>query len=145
MTAEFSRRGLIGMGLGAALLPAISKAQTAKENGGVGFAIVGLGKLSLGQLIPAFRNTKTARLAGLVSGHPDKAQGIAQDHQLASSAVYTYADFDRIASNPNIDVVYIVLPNFMIALPKLLAAHWSTHCGHLRLMGRCDELAGGLR
>ena len=115
MTNEISRRGLIGMGLGAAILPAVSKARTAKEKGGVGFAIVGLGKLSLGQLIPAFNNTRTARLAGLVSGHPDKAHGIAQEHQLPSNAVYTYEDFDRIAANPNIDVVYIVLPNFMHA------------------------------
>jgi predicted dehydrogenase len=101
------------MGLGVAILPAISKAQTEKEKGGVGFAIVGLGKLSLGQLIPAFRNTRSARLAGLVSGHPEKAHGIAEEHRLPSNAVYTYDDFDRIASNPNIEVVYIVLPNFM--------------------------------
>jgi len=34
MTTEISRRGLIGMGLGAALIPAVSRAQTAKEKGG---------------------------------------------------------------------------------------------------------------
>jgi len=115
MTTEISRRGLIGMGLAAVLIPAVSRAQTAKEKGGVGFAIVGLGKLSQGQLIPAFRNTRTARLAGLVSGHPEKAQDIAEQHQLPSGAVYTYADFDRIAADPSIEVVYIVLPNFMHA------------------------------
>lgn len=115
MTAEFSRRGLIGLGVGAVLLPSIARAQASKGKDSVGFAIVGLGKLSLGQLVPAFRNTRGAHLAALVTGHPEKAHPIAQQHQLPSSAVYTYADFDRIASDPTIQVVYIVLPNFMHA------------------------------
>jgi len=105
----------MGLGIGAAALSTVSLAQSARKDGGVGFAIVGLGKLSLGQLIPAFRNTRTARLAALGSGHPEKAHGIAAEHQLPSKAVYTYADFDRIASDPSIEVVYIVLPNFMHA------------------------------
>jgi predicted dehydrogenase len=113
MTTDISRRGLIGLGVGAAILPAISVAQATREKNRVGFAIVGLGKLSLDQLIPSFRNARSARLAALVTGHPEKAHGIAEEYRLPSSAIYTYADFDRIASDPAIEVVYIVLPNFM--------------------------------
>jgi predicted dehydrogenase len=104
---------MIGVGLGAAVLPAVGRAQD--RDSGVGFAIVGLGKLSLGQLVPAFRNCRSARLAALVSGHPEKANRIAAEQRLPAGSVYSYADFDRIAANPRIQVVYIVLPNFMHA------------------------------
>jgi glucose-fructose oxidoreductase len=114
MKDEISRRGLIGLGLGAAALPAIGRAAAA-EGEGVGFAVVGLGKLSLGQIVPGFRNCRSARLAALVTGHREKGDSLAADARLPAASVYGYEDFDRIASNPRIEVVYIVLPNFMHA------------------------------
>lgn len=115
MTMDFSRRDLIGSGVAAAaLLPSIARAQTPPQ-GSVGVAVVGLGKLSLGQIIPGFRNCKSARLAALVSGSAEKAHRIADEQKLPANAIYNYADFDRIAGDPNIEVVYIVLPNFMHA------------------------------
>jgi predicted dehydrogenase len=113
MIDGISRRGVIGLGLGAAALATRGGAQDGEN--GVGFAIVGLGKLSLGQIIPGFRNCHTARLAALVSGHADKSNRIAAEQALPTGSVYSYADFDRIAANPRIEVVYIVLPNFMHA------------------------------
>ena len=94
MTGEISRRGIIGLGLGAAALSTVGRAQTRDT---VGFALVGLGKLSLGQLVPAFRNCRRAQLIGLVSGHADKANRIASEQHLPANSVYSYADFDRIA------------------------------------------------
>jgi predicted dehydrogenase len=115
MSMDVSRRGLIGAGVGAALLPSIARAQVLTGKDTVGVAVVGLGKLSLNQIIPGFRNCRSARLAALVSGHPEKAHRIAEEQKLSPRSVYTYADYDRIASDPNIDVVYIVLPNFLHA------------------------------
>jgi predicted dehydrogenase len=121
MNERLSRRGLIQLGLGGAaagmLAPAAAQTGAApRANGeGVGFAIVGLGKLALGQIIPGFRNCRSARLAALVSGHPDKAHRIAAEQGLAADAIYDYDNFDRIARDPRIQVVYIVLPNFMHA------------------------------
>src|SRR3954471_15790290 len=112
MIDHISRRGVIGLGLGAAALSTRARAQAQDS---VGFAIVGLGKLSLAQLVPAFRNCRSARLTALVSGHADKAGRVAAVHGLPASSIYSYADFDRIAADPRIDVVYIVLPNFMHA------------------------------
>jgi glucose-fructose oxidoreductase len=112
MSADISRRGVIGLGVGAAALSTVGQAQSPDT---VGFALVGLGKLSLGQLVPAFRNSRHARLTGLVSGHADKAKRIASEQNLAANSVYSYADFDRIAADPRIEVVYIVLPNFLHA------------------------------
>ena len=117
MAHRISRRSLIAAaGVSAALAPAAAKATPAKtDDGKVGFAIVGLGKLSLTQLIPALKTTKTARLAAVVSGHPDKARRVAAENGLPADAVYGYDDYDRIAQDPRIQVVYIVLPNSMHA------------------------------
>ena len=109
MTDDISRRGLLGLGLAAAALPALGRAQ----GDGVGFAVVGLGKLSLGQIVPGFAHCRSARLAALVSGHPDKARRVAAEQGLPASAIYSYEDYDRIARDPSIDIVYVVVPNFM--------------------------------
>jgi predicted dehydrogenase len=77
----------------------------------VGFAIVGLGRLSLEQLLPAFAECKMARPVAVVSGSPEKAKVVAAQHGIKDSSVYSYDDFDRIADNPEVQVVYVVLPN----------------------------------
>jgi glucose-fructose oxidoreductase len=97
----------------AAAASTIGRAQARDDR--VGFAVVGLGKLALGQIVPGFRNCRNAKLTALVSGHPDKANRVAAEQHLPAGSIYNYADFDRIAANPAIDVVYIVLPNFMHA------------------------------
>ena len=125
MTNEISRRGVIGLGVGAAALSTLGRAQV--PDTGVGFAIVGLGKLSLGQLVPAFRNCRNARLAALVSGHADKANRVVAEQNLPVGSVYSYADYDRITENPRIDVVYIVLPNFMHAEYTIRALRAGKH------------------
>ena len=43
----------------------------------VGFAIVGLGRLSLDQILPAFATSKYCKPVALVSGDPEKAKKIA--------------------------------------------------------------------
>jgi predicted dehydrogenase len=113
MTSDISRRHAIGAGIGAAALSAVGHGQGRTAE--IGIAVVGLGKLSLGQIIPGFRNCRSARLTALISGHADKANRIAAEQNLPTGSVYSYADFDRIAANPRIDLVYIVLPNFMHA------------------------------
>jgi predicted dehydrogenase len=79
----------------------------------VGFAIVGLGRLSLEELLPAFAECKKARVAALVSGTPDKLRTVAAQYGISPENCYDYASFDRIADNPAVQVVYVVLPNGM--------------------------------
>ena len=81
----------------------------------IGFAVVGLGKLALGQIIPGLKTATGAKLVAVVSGHPDKARRIAAENGLPADAIYTYDDYDRMAKDPRIQVVYIVLPNSMHA------------------------------
>ncbi|WP_162806523.1 Gfo/Idh/MocA family protein [Sphingosinicella terrae] len=77
----------------------------------LGFAVVGLGKLALSEIVDAFGVTRRARLAALVSGDRDKARRVGARYGVPEDALYGYEDFDRIAGDPRIDAVYIVLPN----------------------------------
>ena len=79
----------------------------------IGFAIVGLGRLSLEEILPAFGKSLKARPVALVSGTPDKLQAVARQYGIKPEACYSYEDFDRIRDNPEVKVVYIVLPNSM--------------------------------
>jgi predicted dehydrogenase len=93
----------------------------------LGFALVGIGKLSIGQLLPAFANCKLARPVALVSGHPDKAREQAQRYGIEPKFIYNYDNFNSIADNPAIDVVYVVLPNSMHAEYTIRAAKAGKH------------------
>ncbi|CAN5394140.1 Gfo/Idh/MocA family oxidoreductase [soil metagenome] len=79
----------------------------------IGFAVVALGRLSLEQILPAFAQCRKAKLVSLVSGTPDKLAAVAHQYGIDPASCYDYANFDRIASNPAVKVVYIVLPNGM--------------------------------
>ena len=93
----------------------------------VGFAVVGLGRLALENIIPAFGEAKRARLVALVSGSPDKARTVAAQHGVKPEAIYDYAGFDRIRDNPEVQAVYIVLPNALHREYVLRAAAAGKH------------------
>ena len=79
----------------------------------VGFAVVGLGELTLEEALPALAGGSRSRLAALVSSDRDKGLEVARKHGVPERSVYTYDDFDRIADDEGVDAVYIVLPNAM--------------------------------
>jgi glucose-fructose oxidoreductase len=81
----------------------------------VGFALVGLGNLAINQLMPAFARCQRAKLVGFVSGRPEKAKQLAQVYGVDPRNIYNYDNYDRVADNPAIDVIYVVLPNSMHA------------------------------
>src|SRR5947208_14815921 len=80
------------------------------DNRKLGVALLGLGRYSSGQLGPALRETKNCYLAGVVTGHPEKGERWAADYGLDKKNIYNYDHFDRIADNPEIDIVYVVTP-----------------------------------
>ena len=79
----------------------------------IGFAVVGLGRLALEQILPAFVTCHHARVVALVSGSPDKARVVAEQYGVSQDAVYGYDDMHRLAENPEVQAVYIVTPNGM--------------------------------
>lgn len=77
----------------------------------VGFALVGLGKLTAEQLIPAVRTSQDAYVAALVSSEEDKGEEFARAFDLTEQDVYTYDTFEQLANRDDVQAVYIVLPN----------------------------------
>lgn len=97
------------------------------EDERIGIAIVGLGRLSLEELLPAFGESKRTKITGLVSGNRDKALRVAKMYDVPEDSIYDYKNFDNIKNNPNIHAVYIVLPNSMHAEFTIRAARAKKH------------------
>lgn len=126
---QFSRRSFIrtgSIGLGALALSSFVPAfGSAKKK--LGVALVGLGAYSTGQLGPALQHTKDCYLAGIVTGTPAKAVEWAKKYNIPQKNIYNYQNFHEIANNPDIDIVYIVLPVFMHKEYTIKAAEAGKH------------------
>jgi predicted dehydrogenase len=79
----------------------------------VGWAIVGLGDFGTKQIMPSFADCKRSKLVGFVSGDRAKAEKYAVQYGVPTKNIYGYQNFDEIKNNPEIDVIYIILPNGM--------------------------------
>lgn len=83
------------------------------EKNKLGIALVGLGEYSTGQLAPALQKTEHCYLAGIVTGDPGKAKQWMRKYNIPEANIYSYETFDDIKDNPDIGIVYVVLPNSM--------------------------------
>jgi len=113
-----SRRELIAKSILAASAVALAPHVRGQDAGGkkVGFCVVGIGSLAKNQIIPGLAKCQDAKLVALVSGHAaEKAPPIVEKYGLNPKYVYNYENYDSIKDNPEIDVVYVVLPNSMHA------------------------------
>ncbi|WP_273274237.1 Gfo/Idh/MocA family oxidoreductase [Roseivirga sp.] len=93
----------------------------------LGVALVGMGSYSTYQLAPALQDTQHCYLAGVVTGTPAKEKEWADKYGIPSANIYNYENFDAIADNKDIDVVYVVLPNAMHAEFCIRAAKAGKH------------------
>ena len=93
----------------------------------LGIALVGLGTYSGEQLAPALEETKHCYLAGIVTGSPDKAEKWKKKYTIPDKNIYTYTNFDEVANNPDIDIIYVVLPNSMHREYVIRAARAGKH------------------
>ncbi len=93
----------------------------------LGIALVGLGSYSTRQLAPALQETGLCQLAGVVTGTPSKEALWQERYPQLTGHVYNYDNFDRIADDEAIDIVYVVLPNSMHAEFTIRAAQAGKH------------------
>jgi len=98
-----------------------------KKAGKLGIALVGLGSYSGGQLAPALQQTEHCYLAGIVTGTPAKIPVWKEKYGLADKNIYNYDNYDEIKDNPDIDIIYIVLPNSLHAEYAIRAAKAGKH------------------
>ncbi len=142
-----SRRRAIKQIAGGATLLATSgilAGTTRRPEGKLGVALVGLGNYATRQLGPALRETQYCALRGIVTGTPAKAKEWQAEYHLAPAHTYNYEHFDQLADDPTIDIVYIVLPNFMHAeyTIRALAAGKHVICEKPMGMnaGECEQM-----
>jgi glucose-fructose oxidoreductase len=114
--------GVAGLTLAYDAFPAILQK---KER--LGVALVGLGYYSTDLLAPALQLTQKCYLAGIVTGTPAKAEKWKEQYKLADKNIYNYENFDQVANNPDIDVIYIVLPPSMHMEYSVRAAKAGKH------------------
>jgi glucose-fructose oxidoreductase len=132
MVGQGDRRAVlqgIGMGALSAALPAAARASGPAQDGQrkLGYAIVGLGSYATGQIMPRMKSCQHSRIVALVSGTPAKLDKYGTDYGVPKTHRYSYADFDRIRDNPDIDIVYVVLPVFLHAEYSIRALKAGKH------------------
>src|SRR6266496_5058990 len=121
---DFLKTSAVAAGLA---LAAQGKGQEIVAEKKLGFAIVGLGRFGAGQLLRSLPECKNCKPVALVSGHPDKAKKLAQQYGINEKSIYNYENFDSIKDNPEVDVVYVVLPNSMHCEYTVRAAQAGKH------------------
>ena len=118
---DFTR--LSALGLAAHLAPSLNAQAPAQKTR---YAVIGLGRIA-SHFMPGALATSNSSITGLVSGHRDKADRIAAQYNVPATSIYNYENFDEIAHNPNIDAVYVALPNSMHAEYTIRAAKAGKH------------------
>jgi predicted dehydrogenase len=84
---------IAGLGFASRLMPQLYAAEQQKT----GYAVIGLGTIA-DHFMRGSRNSSNSQITALVSGHRDKAERIAAEYGIASSSIYSYEEFDRIAA-----------------------------------------------
>jgi predicted dehydrogenase len=119
----------LGLGLGtaatASAFPFLNKQGSSGKK--LGIALVGLGSYAKNQLAVALEKTDDCYLAGIVTGTPAKAEEWSRKYNIPQKNIYNYQNFDEIANNKDIDIVYVVLPNSMHHEYVLRAAKAGKH------------------
>lgn len=106
--SQISKRTFLGAGLA---IGAASLARAAEPGRKLGYAILGLGYYATRIIMPRFAECEHSRLVALVSGTPEKLKTFGEQYGIPESHRYSYETFDRIAENPDVDIVYIITPN----------------------------------
>ena len=91
-------------------------------SGKVRFAVVGAGWVTQAAFLPAIANAGNVEVVALVTGDASKGQALATRYGIRH--VFGYAEYDRMLTHPDIDAVYLALPNTLhrdYAVPALKA------------------------
>ncbi len=104
----------------------------------LGVALVGLGYYSTDLLAPALQLTQHCRLAGIVTGSPEKIPVWQEKYDIPDDNVYNYDNMNQIADNDDIDVIYIVLPTGLHAEYAIKAAETGKHVWCEKPMARTE-------
>ena len=97
----------------------------------VRWGVLGVAKIATVKVIPAMRQCQHAEVAGIASRSLDRAQRAAQELGLPKA----YGSYDSLLADPDIDAVYIPLPNH-------LHVPWSIKCLEAGKHVLCEKPVG---
>jgi predicted dehydrogenase len=104
---------------------ATERPRVRREQRKVGYVVVGCGHFAQDAILPAFQNArKNSRLVALVSGDPKKHRALGKRYEVP---VFGYERFEECLSLPEVDAVYIALPNSLHAEYTVRAARAGAH------------------
>ncbi len=96
-----------------------------KSSKKIGFAVVGLGAIAQGSVLPAFRNARRAKLVALVSRDERKAKKVAR--KFKAPAFFGAEDFAACLASPDVDAVYLATPQSEHLAATIAAARAGKH------------------
>ena len=110
------------------LIPLVSPAfgKKNKSEKKIKVALVGLGRYAE-YMAAQMKDCQHCELVGLVSGTPSKLESWGKEYNIPQKNRYNYENFDSIKDNPDIDLVYIILPNAMHKEYAIRAAKAKKH------------------
>lgn len=127
MSQIIRRRSLLAGMVWAGGLSAVRPVWAGQSKQKLGVALVGLGGYSTDILAPALQLTEHCELRGIVTGSPEKIPQWQERYGIPERNVYSYETMNEIANNPDIDVVYIVLPTFLHKKYSIIGAEAGKH------------------
>jgi glucose-fructose oxidoreductase len=128
--SKLSRRHFLqfaGAGLATSLTAGLAFNAQSHPKKKIGVALVGLGYYSKGLLAPALELTQHCELRGIVTGTPSKIPEWQQRYSIPDKNVYSYDNMHEIANNPDIDVIYVVVPTSLHLKYCEIAANAGKH------------------
>jgi glucose-fructose oxidoreductase len=96
-----------------------------KPGSKVGFAVVGLGAIAQGSVLPAFRHAKQAKLVALLSRDKRKAEELRR--KFKAKSCYAAEEFSNCLANPEVEAVYLATPPSEHLSATLAAARAGKH------------------
>ena len=126
---------LTGGLIAAPFLPKVNSENNKEYDGPVlRVAIMGIG--TYGNIMARGLQASTkAKLVGVVSGSPTKVKDWQTKYGIPDKNVYNYDNFEDIKNNPDIDAIYVIVPNFLHKPYVLRAAKTGKHVISEKPMG----------
>ena len=104
------KAGLSTLAVSLPFTDALSAITSGQEDKVLRVAIMGLGSYGT-RVAEAMKDSKRAKLVGVISGTPSKIETWKQKYGIPSKNCYNYENYHQIKDNPDIDAVYVITPN----------------------------------
>src|SRR5690242_16539127 len=89
------------------------------------YAVVGAGWISQQAFLPGVGQSTNAKVTAIVTGDPSKAKRLADFYDVGR--IVSYEGYDALLKGPDVDAVYIALPNHLHADYAIRAARAGKH------------------